>query len=813
MSKNSLTPLMKQYYDIKDQNPGMLLLFQVGDFYELFFEDAIKVSAVLGLTLTQRGIDCNGNPIPLCGIPVHVLDHYLVKLVKEGFKVAICDQLEAPQVGKIVKRGITQVLTPGTLTDLKLLDSKSASYLCVSFATLDFVVMFFVELLTGQLFVTHVQEQDFYLIESELLRFSPDEIILPDTKESKKYISKFKEISNVTLENFDVNVDENLVIFKESKEWFYSQFINDLNIKFDNLFNIDAFKYCLAIFYKYLKKNNNRALSQIKTLYIYKPNDFLMLDAVTQKNLDLIKNSQDQNSKNTLFSVLDKAASPMGSRIIKKWLVRPLIKKDLIEKRLDCVAFLLEKFELKDKLFNYIEKIGDIERIIGRIILSRAVLNDYIILMQALEIVPLIKQALDNINGDLLLSAISSKISDFSKLYNLLLNSINHDITNTSLIKRGFNSEIDRLRDLIEHGAQEILKLESKEQKLTGINSLKIKYNGVYGYSIEITKANLSAVPERYIRSQTLANKERFTTQELKDLEYDINRANSSISELEKKVFEQVKLEVEKYNANLRKLAYALSYLDALLSLAQVAYSNNYVRPVFNENKEIIIEDGRHPVIENNLKENFIPNSTILSSKESLWLITGPNMGGKSTYLRQVALICIMAQIGSFVPAKSANLFILDRVFTRIGASDNLAHGKSTFLVEMEETALICNQATENSLVILDEVGRGTSTFDGLAIAQAVVEYIYNHIKARCLFATHYYELTELNKKLPNIALYYAASAKSGDGIILLHKILPGIAKSSFGLEVAKLAKLPDLIIKRAQEIFNDLNNNKNLVI
>lgn len=793
-NKNNLTPLMRQYYEIKNKNPENLLLFQVGDFYELFFQDAIKASSALGLTLTKRGTDINGDPIPLCGVPVHVLDHYLAKLVKAGFKVAICNQLENPQVGKIVKRGITQVLTPGTLTDSKLLDEKSASYLSVFFPTLDYVVLFFAELLTGQLFITYIKSNEIKLIESEILRFIPDEIIVPDNKEVKKYILKLKEISVVSIENY--NSEKN----QESKDWFNKRFSDN------NLFNIEAFNFALSLFYKYLENNNSKALQEIKTISIYQPNDFLMLDSNTQKNLDLIKNSQDNSYKNSLFSVLDQAASSMGSRLIKKWISRPLIKRDLIEKRLESIDIFLKNLELKDRLRSYISKISDLERIVGRIALSRANLNDYILLMQTLEIVPFIKKELKNIDNSLL-NTIESKISDFSDLYNLLLNSINSDITNSCLIKKGFNSEIDRLRDLIENGTQEILKLEKKEQKRTGINGLKIRYNGAYGYSIEITKSNLGLVPQDYIRSQTLSNKERFTNQELRDLEYDINRANNNILELEKEIFEKVKLEVNNYVKDLKKGAYSISYLDAILSLAQVAYNNNYVKPKFNDKREIIIEDGRHPVIELNLREKFIPNSIRLDDKESLWIITGPNMGGKSTFLRQTALICIMAQIGSFVPAKSANLFILDRIFTRIGAGDNLYQGKSTFLQEMEETALICNQATENSLLILDEVGRGTSTFDGLAIAQSVIEYIYSNLRSRCLFATHYFELTNLNKKFENIALYYAASSKSQDNIVLLHKILKGVAQSSFGLEVAKIAQMPSEIIKRAQEIFNSFNN------
>lgn len=804
----NLTPLMRQFYEIKNKYPDTLLLFQVGDFYEIFFEDAKKAATILGIALTQRGTDSNGDPIPLCGVPVHVLENYLSKLVKAGIKVAICDQLESIKPGKIIERGVTQVLTPGTLTDLKLLNEKSASYLAVFYPTYNNWALIFVELLTGQLFITWSKDcgarpKSIKLLEAELGRFLPDEIVLPDIKIAKEYISTLSNLGYaITCYPTDILQENN---WDQAKLWLERQFAQEAQ-PVDLLTTEDsAVQSCILLFFSYLKKNNERALSQLKQLFVYKPEDYLMLDAATQRNLELVKNLQDGSSANTLFNILDDAATAMGSRTIKKWLLRPLVKQELIEQRFDAISNFKENINLKDNLRQQLSKIGDLERVVGRIVLRRAQLHDYTNLLRALEVVPEISNLFNSAPDGTLLSNINSKIDNFCELNNLLNSSINCDTSLDWLIKSGFNSELDRLREISNKGTQAILEFESKEQKTTGINTLKIRFNGPHGYGIEVTKANMHLVPAHYMRLQTLVNRERYTTQELKDLEYDLQRAKNEITQIEKEIFESIKQQVETYLSALKKLAYALSYFDALAAMANVAYKNNYVRPQFNSSKNIKITDGRHPVVQSRLANKFIPNSTNLTDEETLWIITGPNMGGKSTYLRQVALISIMAQMGSFVPAKQADLPVLDKIFTRIGAADNVAEGKSTFLVEMEETALICNEATENSLVILDEVGRGTSTFDGLAIAQAVVEYIFSHVKARCLFATHYHELTILAQKFTGIVPYYAASTKTQDGIVLLHKILPGVADGSFGLEVAKLAQLPESLVKRANEILNIL--------
>jgi len=803
--KTKLTPLMKQYYDIREKYSDALLLFQVGDFYELFFDDAKKAAAFLGITLTKRGKE-NGEPIPLCGVPVHALNHYLTKLVKGGFKVAICNQLSQATPGKVVERGVTQVLTPGTLTDSTLLDEKSASYLFSFFPSDNGWGLLFGELLTAQLFATVLPVNSQKMLESELVRFFPDEILLPQNKLGKSFQSVFKRLGYFTSFGGFEFQDENNV--KKVDDWVKNQFRKDC---LSQISKHESLMFSLYNFYWYVKRNQRDALEHFRSLHFYDPDDFLILDPSTQKNLELVKNNQDGSRRNSLFALMDKAATSMGSRMVKKWIVRPLIKKETIEQRQDVVQLFSENVSLNQKLYELLVQIGDIERIVGRIALSRAIVSDYISLTNALGLVPEVGQLISSYENVVLMKVINSYFGDFSSLVSLLKASINDDSSRDWLIKEGFDKNLDSFRDLVLHSNERILELEKKERAATGINSLKIRFNKVHGYYIEVTKSNLHLVPSTYIRQQTLVGRERFTYRELRDLQDQIVRANSEADRAEKELFDHIKNEVYQFIVPLRKLAHAAAHLDALLSFANVASDYGYVRPVFSNNCDIIIKGGRHPVIEAAESINFIPNDTVLTDGQSLLIVTGPNMGGKSTFLRQVALICIMAQCGSFVPAESANLALLDRVFTRIGSGDNLAGGKSTFLVEMEETALICNQATEKSLVILDEVGRGTSTFDGLAIAQSVVEYIYSKKRSRCLFATHYHDLTDLKHTFSGIQSYYAASKRTDQGIIFLYKMIKGVADGSFGLEVAKLADLPASLIFRAADILSDLEGKSGL--
>ena len=800
MAKEKRTPLIEQYFAIKKQYADMLLFFQVGDFYELFFDDAKKASAFLGIALTKRGT-CDGKPVPLCGVPRHAVDHYLNKLIRGGFKVALCDQLTEPQPGKVVERGVTQVFTPGTLTDSKLLDDKSASYLFSFFPFEDRWGLLFGELLTAQIFATSLPAESSRLLDTELSRFFPDEIVIPSYKNSRKIESLFRQrgyfVSSVSFE-------EEQLLLDETFDWMDKQFNPKMRKQLESH---KSLLRSFSLFHHYLKKHQESALGQFKNINFYQSNDYLYLDAATQRNLELIKNSRDGGRTNTLFSVLDGAITSMGSRMIKKWLVRPLVQKDAIEQRMDAVGIISSNVVLMQQLEELLGKVGDIERIVGRIMLGRATAHDYLVILLALSHIPELRATLSKYGN--LLATISTTIQEFGPLVQLLKSALNDDQHKNHVIKTGFDKKLDELREMVEHGNQQFIKLEKAEQEKTGINSLKVGYNQVHGYYIEVTKPNIHLVPERYIRKQTLSNKERFITKELQELEHSILEAKTEIDTVEKNVFDRVKREVLSYGNSLRKLAWSLSHLDGLLGFARVAYAHNYVRPQFNDNRDILIKAGRHPVVEKNVDANFIPNDVCLTDEESLWIVTGPNMGGKSTYLRQIALSCIMAQCGSFVPAQEAHLAILDRVFTRIGAGDNVAEGKSTFLVEMEETATICSQATSNSLVILDEVGRGTSTFDGLALAQSVVEYIYKVVQARCLFATHYHELTLLNDYFPGIASYYAASKKTKNGILFLYTIVKGVADGSFGIEVAKLAQLPASVIARAQDVLKLLTESE----
>ena len=789
------TPLMQQYFDIRGNYPDAILLFQVGDFYELFFDDAKKVAAFLGIALTSRGKN-NGMPIPLCGVPVHTLDHYLTKLVRGGFKVALCDQLEVAQPGRMVRRGVTRVLTPGTLTDTALLEEKSASYLFSFFPLEDSWGLLFGEVLTAQLFGTVIPATSQRNIESELVRFLPDEILLPSTKLGKDFQRYFTQSGYVT-SHVDFN-EHDPIEHSELNRWI-NNFRSDVKEKLEHQHSL---RCAVANFYSYVRMTQQSSLEQFLSLHIYKPDDYLLLDRATQRNLELVKNNHDGTSKRTLFSVIDGAMTPMGSRMIKKWVLRPLVKQEAIEQRLDVVQSYVSDSLTRQELEQVLSHIGDFERVIGRIALSRAHLHDYVHLARVLNYLPQLHALLQKHASIPLVRDLASYTDNFSALQTLLAKALNDDQTKDWIIKAGFNNELDTMRDMLTHSSQKIIDLEQQEQKNTSIASLKIRYNDVNGYYIEVTNTHKDSLPPHYVRKQTLVGRERYTMPGLHALEQEITTARLQSQQLERELFDTLKHAVSSTVYPLRKCAHGIAHIDALLGLARVAYDNKYVRPCYGTTRDITITAGRHPVIEQVLESQFIANDTNLTDQESLWIVTGPNMGGKSTYLRQVALINVLGQIGSFVPAQRANLSVLDRIFTRIGASDNLAEGKSTFLIEMEETATICTQATKNSLVILDEVGRGTSTFDGLAIAQAIVEYIYTTIGARCLFATHYHELTRLNSCYDGIANYHAVCMRGPNGgIVFLYVIKPGISHGSFGIEVAKLAHLPESITTRAEAL------------
>lgn len=798
-TQQGLTPLMQQYFDLKATHEDALLLFQVGDFYELFFSDAQQASSFLGIALTKRG-NVNGEPIPLCGFPMHAVDHYVPRLVKGGFKVALCQQLEEAVAGKMVRRGITQVFTPGTLTSDILLDAKSASYLFAFFPGTDGWGLVFSELMTSQLYATVIPTQALRSLETELFRFLPDEVVLQDQRGMSTYHEFFRQRGFVT--SFQKINEEPAVVAEVMNRWYGEQF-DAASVDF--IGQHEALNKALQVWHAFLRKNQEAVLPTFKKITLYEPEEFLQLDAATLKNLDIVKNSFDGTTKNSLFSSIDYATTSMGSRMLKKWLLHPVVSRDILKNRHNVVEYFVTHQRICGNLRSLMAQCADVERIVGRIALQKSQLKDYVALASVLEKIPELQRTLAG-QEDIYLTELVHALGEFSSLTQLLLQACNDDFEHDYIIKRGYDAHLDTLRDLVENSSQKILELERAEQARTGINSLKIRSNNVQGYYIEITKTHVDAIPDDYIRQQTLVGKERYTTLALQHLAAEIAQAIKNITLYEREVYEEVKEQVRLYVTPLRMMSQSLAQLDALMGLAFVAYEQNYVRPQFHESQDICIEQGRHPVIAQTLKTAFIANDTQLTDAQALWIVTGPNMGGKSTYLRQVATICLLAQMGSFVPAAKAQLPILDRIFTRIGAGDHLAEGKSTFLVEMEETAQICLQATPRSLVILDEVGRGTSTFDGLALAQAIVEYIYTTVQARCLFATHYHELTELTKQHAGIVSYFMASKKTAHGIVFLHQIVRGTADGSFGIDVAKLARLPQPIIARAQTLLSELH-------
>ena len=797
---SGLTPLMKQYIAAKTEYPDSLLLFQVGDFYEMFFDDAKKVSQFLGITLTKRGM-FNGQPIPLCGFPIHALDHYIPRLVKGGFKLALCDQLEAATAGKMVARGVTNVLTPGMLTAENLLDAKSQSYLFSFFPTKIGYGLLFSELLTSQLHATVLPHGASRQLEVELFRFLPDEVLLLKNRAMTTYDTFFKQRGFFTTQ-FDALLDQANV--QEETDWFAQNF-DEKSVHL--LQEQSSLLYASILWKKYVQKNQQQALSQFKSITMYEPESFLMLDSATQKNLDLVKNGFDGSRNHTLFGLMDKAITPMGSRMIKRWLLSPVMDMQVINQRHDAIEELLSNGALLEKVQELLSGCGDVQRVVGRIALDKAAIRDYVGLRDMLLKIPQLSMLLVQCRSELL-KILAQGMYDFTIIQQLLDASLQDDLGGTGIIKKGFNARLDVMRDLVENGSVKILELEQKEVAKTGIQSLKIRQNNIQGYYIEITKTHTDAIPADYIEQQSLVGRKRFTTKELQILQFQILQAQQQFAGMDKELFNNIKLQVKDYVGELRQTSQSLAQLDGLVGFVKVAYEYGWVRPEFGKDQDIIIEQGKHPIIAASLGAQFIANDTKLIDSQSLLIITGPNMGGKSTYLRQVALICLLGQCGSFVPARRARLSILDRIFTRIGAGDFLAQGKSTFLVEMEETAQILHSATQNSLVILDEVGRGTSTYDGIALAQAIIEYIFCQLKSRCLFATHYHELTDLQQQYSGIVSYFADSVRTAQGIVFLHKIIAGKADGSFGLEVAKLANIPSVVVNRASKILSGLHGN-----
>ncbi|MBD7915345.1 DNA mismatch repair protein MutS [Clostridium sp. Sa3CUN1] len=800
-----LTPMMRQYFEIKENYKDCILFFRLGDFYEMFFEDAKIASRELELVLTGR--DCGlEERAPMCGIPFHAASSYIARLVNKGYKVAIGEQVEDPSVAKgIVKRDVIKVITPGTFIESSEDNEYKNTYLmCIIEENGSFGVAIS-DISTGEFKVTSFNSIKSTLLD-EITKVNPKEILV-DEKINESILEEISTVSQalITKRNLSKEIcNEDELINKFSEVCIVN--LNDLSKKVS------------GALLKYIYDTQKMNLTNINLLEYYDIVNYMTIDGNSRRNLELTESLKEKSKKGSLIWVLDKTATSMGGRAIRKWIEEPLIVKKEIEKRLEGVEELFNNGYFNEDLRLLLKEIYDIERIVGKISNKNVNAKDLISLRNSIDKLPGIKAHLSKSNSNILKEWFN-ELDELIDVKTLLSNSILDDpsisVKEGNIIRDGYNEEVDSLRTAKLHGKEWIAALENREREFTGIKSLKVGYNKVFGYYIEISKANYSSIPEgRYIRKQTLANAERFITQELKEMEDKILGAEEKLISLEYNLFVEIREAIEKEIPRLKQSARIIGNLDALSTLALIALENDYVKPSINEEGIIDIKEGRHPVVEKVIGNGeFVSNDTKLNTKDNrLLLITGPNMAGKSTYMRQVALITLMAQIGSFVPAKEANISVCDKIFTRIGASDDLAGGKSTFMVEMWEVSNILKNATSKSLVLLDEVGRGTSTYDGLSIAWSVIEYISNNknLKCKTLFATHYHELTKLEGNIEGVKNYSVAVSEVDDNIIFLRKIIEGGADQSYGIEVAKLAGLPKDVIDRAKEILSSLENSNN---
>ncbi|MBA2885622.1 DNA mismatch repair protein MutS [Clostridium beijerinckii] len=804
----ALTPMMVEYMKTKEEYSDCILFYRLGDFYEMFFDDAITVSRELELVLTGKNCGLEERA-PMCGIPHHAAAAYIPRLVNKGYKVAICEQLEDPKEAKgIVKRGVVKIITPGTFIDANSSLENDNTYLMTIYESDEKIGLAVSDISTGEFKTTSFDNIKITLLD-EISKVAPKEILV-DKNISQSLIDDIKGITTALITEKDFNE------FIVSKEEIIDQF-SDLEVS--GLVN--EREIASRVLLKYIYETQKMSLTNINLLEQYEIINYMTIDGNSRRNLELTESIREKSKKGSLLWVLDKSATSMGGRTIRKWIEEPLIIKSEIEKRLSGVSEAFSSISFNEDLRSSLKDIYDIERIVGKISNKNVNAKDMLSLKASLDKLPSIKELLGTANSELL-KEYYEDLDELSDIRELLESSIKEEpslsIKEGNIIKDGYNSEVDELRQSKLHGKEWIAALENREREFTGIKSLKVGYNKVFGYYIEISKSNYNSIPEgRYVRKQTLANAERYITEELKIMEDKILGAEEKLINLEYSLFTDIRDSIEKEIARLKKSARIISNLDGISTLALIALENDYVKPEINEDGIIEIVDGRHPVVEKVIgRGEFVSNNTTLNqSDKELLLITGPNMAGKSTYMRQVALITLMAQIGSFVPASSANISICDKIFTRIGASDDLAGGKSTFMVEMWEVSNILKNATSKSLVLLDEVGRGTSTYDGLSIAWSVIEYITGNENLRCktLFATHYHELVKLEGVLPGVKNYSVAVKKMKDSVIFLRKIVEGGADESYGIEVAKLAGLPDDVINRAKEILLGLEGENNFDI
>lgn len=819
------TPMLRQYLEIKKQYPGTLLFFRLGDFYELFNEDAVIGSRELEITLTARHKD-SANPVPMCGVPHHAAANYIARLVKKGYRVAICEQTEmAGKDVKLVKREVVRVITPGTAIDPQLLEAKESIYLAAISGSGETFGLAFLELSTGEFFTNENSGKNSWAKTcDDIESFAPRELLFPESLR-KLVESSFGNFRNLTLSdasNVVSILSPNSAKFSTTltalDDWLFhpqdceTVLKNQLKVRELNGFGFngktEAIRASGAVL-RYALETQKASAEHISEINILEANDFMVLDGVTLRNLEIIE-SKGESNKKTLLHVIDETVTGMGARLLRSWILRPSVKRSEIQTRLSAVSELTDSM-LRDKIRFLLKEVADLERLVGRLNLGTGTPRDLIALNRSLSQTPNINLALSDANS-LLLQVLSENIFELPEIRDLISRSISDEppmnFNDGGIIRDEFNDELDELRNISQSAKQIIASFEEKERQRTGIYNLKIKFNNVFGYFIEISKGNVSRVPEDYERRQTLTNAERYTTPQLKEWEEKVLGAEERIIALETEIFQNVRAQVREETQKLQSTARALATLDALASLAETATRRNYVCPTLHDGDEIEIKHGRHPIVEAFLSEDFIPNNLYLNnSTDRLLIITGPNMGGKSTILRQLALIQILAQIGSFIPANSAKLPIIDRVWTRVGASDDLSSGRSTFMVEMTETAAILHNASPRSLILLDEIGRGTSTFDGLSIAWSVAEYLHNSPEhsAKTLFATHYHELTELAENLPGAKNYQVLATEKDGDVVFLHKLQKGKASKSYGIAVAKLAGLPVKVIERAKNVLAKL--------
>ncbi len=811
------TPLMRQYSAIKKEHPNALLFFRLGDFYELFFEDAVVASRELQITLTSRNKE-KGAAIPMCGVPYHSADNYIAKLIRKGFKVAICEQMENPRLAKaLVKREVTRVLTPGTAVDVHL-DSEENNFLAcvaragsaVGFAALD--------LSTGEFRATEFVGDDAERrIREELLVLRPREMLFASSlplfdqpRTTTTQAAAAPRIASIENASWAETPLDDWVFAPDYAIPQVENHFGVLSLEGFGLANRPAAATAAGAILHYVRTTQRGSLDHVDRIGFYERQNCLVLDAVTVRNLELIEPLFAGSGEHaTLFRCLDCTVTPMGKRLLRAWMLRPSIDRAEIGQRLDAVESMVSDLVDREELRRSMEGILDLERLLSRVTLETANPRDLLALATSLAKLPAVRTTLSHFPAERL-QLLHTQCDELADLRTRILSSLEDDppltLADGGAIRSGVDATLDELRDLSRNSKQYIAQIEQRERQRTGIGSLKVKFNSVFGYYLEISKANLHLAPADYDRKQTLVNAERFTTPELKEYEAKVLDAQEKMVEIERRLFAELRSAVAAEARRIRQTALALAEIDLLAAFASLAANRNYCRPKLDDSADIEIVEGRHPVIEQleiaGVSDRFVPNDLYLNSAtHAILLITGPNMGGKSTYLRQAALIVLMAQMGSYVPTRSARLGLVDRIFTRIGAADNLARGRSTFMVEMTETAAILNTATSRSLILLDEVGRGTATYDGLAIAWAAIEYIHTNTRAKTLFATHYHELTELADRLSGVKNYHVSVKESGGGIVFLRNVEEGAADKSYGIEVAKLAGLPIDVINRAREV------------